>query len=338
MIFIRETQFKANLHCHSVFSDGVLTPEQLKELYKGQGYSILCISDHDHPLDHTDLSDSDFLLLTGYEAYLRRTADGRHNGWLPEVHMNLFARDPHNIDQIWPDPRYMKYYRGSAEKANHPTYGPSTPRGFDPDSVNEFIRLAQEDGYLVVYNHPVWSLEGPDEVLKYKGLLSLELVNGGSLCCGLPEYNAALYDHMLQQGARLYVHSADDNHNREPLFHPGSDSFQAFTYFNLPDDELSYGGVIRALEDGTFYSSMGPQIRRLEIADGRAIIDTTPAARIAMITNGQRSAALFPENFGETVCHAEFELFPEAKYIRFNVMDDAGRFADTRAFYPEEYV
>ena len=34
-------QFKANLHCHSTISDGKLTPEELKEAYKAQGYSVL---------------------------------------------------------------------------------------------------------------------------------------------------------------------------------------------------------------------------------------------------------------------------------------------------------
>lgn len=29
--------YKANLHCHSVISDGRWTPEQIKENYKAQG-------------------------------------------------------------------------------------------------------------------------------------------------------------------------------------------------------------------------------------------------------------------------------------------------------------
>ena len=37
-------QYKANLHCHSVYSDGKKTPEELKEMYKEKGYSILSIT------------------------------------------------------------------------------------------------------------------------------------------------------------------------------------------------------------------------------------------------------------------------------------------------------
>ena len=54
-------QYKANLHSHSTMSDGRLTPQQLKDAYKARGYSILAITDHDYPVDHSDLSEKDFL-------------------------------------------------------------------------------------------------------------------------------------------------------------------------------------------------------------------------------------------------------------------------------------
>ena len=33
--------YKANLHCHTVISDGKLTKEQIKEEYQKRGYSIV---------------------------------------------------------------------------------------------------------------------------------------------------------------------------------------------------------------------------------------------------------------------------------------------------------
>ena len=59
--------YKANLHCHSNISDGKLSVEELKELYKSNGYSIVAFTDHDVFLTHNDLTDSDFLALNGYE-------------------------------------------------------------------------------------------------------------------------------------------------------------------------------------------------------------------------------------------------------------------------------
>ena len=35
--------FKANLHCHSTLSDGIMSPEQLKSVYKANGYDIALV-------------------------------------------------------------------------------------------------------------------------------------------------------------------------------------------------------------------------------------------------------------------------------------------------------
>ena len=32
--------YKANLHCHTNLSDGILSPEEVKELYLSLGYSM----------------------------------------------------------------------------------------------------------------------------------------------------------------------------------------------------------------------------------------------------------------------------------------------------------
>ena len=59
--------FKANLHAHTTLSDGGITPEDLRALYKAQGYSILAYTDHDVLIDQSALCQPDFLALNGYE-------------------------------------------------------------------------------------------------------------------------------------------------------------------------------------------------------------------------------------------------------------------------------
>jgi hypothetical protein len=59
--------YKANLHCHSTYSDGELTPKQIKEIYLQQGYSIVAFTDHDILLSHQHLTDDKFLALNGLE-------------------------------------------------------------------------------------------------------------------------------------------------------------------------------------------------------------------------------------------------------------------------------
>ena len=64
----RDGQFyKANLHCHTNYSDGTLTPAQVKELYTSLGYSVVAFTDHDLLIAHDELNDDRFLALHGFE-------------------------------------------------------------------------------------------------------------------------------------------------------------------------------------------------------------------------------------------------------------------------------
>ena len=99
-------QYKANLHCHSVLSDGLKTPEELKAMYRSHGYSILAITDHERPASHTHLSEQDFMMLTGYECYIRPRA--QYDVYEREVHLNLLARDPDNVKVVMQGGKVMK--------------------------------------------------------------------------------------------------------------------------------------------------------------------------------------------------------------------------------------
>ena len=59
--------YKANLHCHTSISDGRKTPEQVKEIYKSLGYSVVAYTDHDVLIPHNDLCDDEFLALNAFE-------------------------------------------------------------------------------------------------------------------------------------------------------------------------------------------------------------------------------------------------------------------------------
>ena len=109
LISPEKKQYRANLHCHSVLSDGHLTPAELRDLYKAHGYEILAITDHERPHCHQDLCEPDFLMITGYEGYLRPDPLCRWNMYAPEVHLNLFARDPMNTTMICFNEAFCKY-------------------------------------------------------------------------------------------------------------------------------------------------------------------------------------------------------------------------------------
>ena len=59
--------YKANLHCHTTLSDGKKPIEEVADLYKRHGYSVVAFTDHNILLPHPELRTKDFLPLTGYE-------------------------------------------------------------------------------------------------------------------------------------------------------------------------------------------------------------------------------------------------------------------------------
>ena len=61
----RPRWLKCALHAHTTLSDGVLSPDALKEAYAAQGYDVLAITDHD--VDGAGGWYGDMLILPGNE-------------------------------------------------------------------------------------------------------------------------------------------------------------------------------------------------------------------------------------------------------------------------------
>ena len=52
--------YKANLHAHTNMSDGLDSPEKVKEIFSSMGYSIVAYTDHDVFVDRSHLCDDNF--------------------------------------------------------------------------------------------------------------------------------------------------------------------------------------------------------------------------------------------------------------------------------------
>ena len=179
--------FKANLHSHTVYSDGHWSPEQMKDEYKKRGYSILACSDHEHLRDNSALTDADFLMLTAYEISFRDYDDPRPHAFRPVVDLNLFVRKPNETRHIGLHPDAVRWL---VEK------GCMTQEEFDaieyadglrdlhyyPANINRVIRSANENGYLVSINHPMWSLTNAADYCAYEGAWAVEVYNMAAMC------------------------------------------------------------------------------------------------------------------------------------------------------------
>lgn len=325
--------YKANLHTHTTISDGKMTPEEVRDLYKEKGYSILAITDHSVIVEHNDLSQDDFLMLTGVEIDMDDRDDPAGDTRGRQRHMCLLSKTPHNNWLPYKDPEPKP---SSVPYEQFIDYG-GMSREYSVENTNRVIAACNEHGYLVTYNHPCWSLEHYPDYAPLEGLWGMEYRNSGSFIQGYDENNGRVYDDFLCQGKRLVPVCADDTHRK--IRTDGRSSVdKAWTMVGA--EKLCYESVITALEKGKLYSSCGPEIYEL-CWDGQNIhVKCSPCARIQVLT--QTRAAAVAEVPGQTEAQLDMSRWlklsqnPKNSWLRVIVTDEAGLYAVTRAYFMDE--
>ena len=320
--------FKANLHTHSTISDGQLTPAQVKDAYKAKGYQILAITDHNIIVDHSAMTEPDFLMLTGVEI------NHNHQNYRPRFdgqvyHLNLIAKRPDNLcfpgspEKRFPDSQVYK------DKMQYECL----PSEYSTDAINAVIAKANELGFLVMYNHPTWSCQSYPDYAPLKGLWGMELRNAECYLLGNNENNSRVYKDLLNLGNRVYPVGADDMHSPRAL---------GQSWIMVGASDLSYDSVIKALENGDFYMSCGPEIFDLTIEENILKITCSDAQDIVLESHGRFARRRRAED-NNWLRQAEFDLTSffnkaddENMYIRLTVTAPDGTYAATRAYYLNE--
>lgn len=330
------TYYKANFHTHSTVSDGKLTPEELRDAYKSKGYSILAITDHSVMVQHQHLNQPDFLLLTGVEIDAEER-DNAVNLRDRKLHMCLIGKDP--VKQWIPfrDPRPIPAsvpYEAGCEIGN-------MPRDYNPENINKVIAECNRQGFLVIYNHPCWSLESYPDYAPLEGLWGMEYRNTSCIALGYDENNSRVYQDLSMQKKRLMPVCADDTHN---AFHRTNGYPVLGGSWNMIGAEtLTYDSVIAAMERGDLYASCGPEIKSLTLEEGKVRITCSPAAKVQLIAHN-RYAQMDYAREGLPMEGAEFDVSKWLKvneekdnaFLRFVVTAADGTYAVTRAYWMDE--
>jgi len=281
--------YKANLHCHTTVSDGEFSPGQIKEFYKARGYHAVAYTDHQVCQPHPELTDENFLALTGIEiAYGIRKSTS--------IHVCVISRDP--LAQLH-HPNTVENHIGL---------------------LNEGIRLLNERNYITTLNHPRWSGISAADIAAIEGMANMEVVNGYELVLDGYGDSSACYEEALRAGRKLRPLATDDSHHGVKGA-PGHEFFQGFTMLKAPN--LSYGSLIDALDKGHFYASTGPRIRNLWLEDGILHLECDPVRGVYVHGNLYRHRASKVE---ATDCITSLDLdvsetFADASYLFLKVMN-----------------
>lgn len=239
--------YKVNLHAHTTVSDGKFTPEQLKELYKAQGYSAIAYTDHRKCIAHNELSDESFIALAGVETDYTF------------LHVNgILRKKPEDGGKI--------------------LFEQKGDQLFETETINEGIKKLNDLGYITTLNHPAWSDLSEKQVLQYKGMHGMEIRN--SVECVLENYSGseAIYAQYIRQNGRIVPIAADDCHFDRENGLPGLDFFQSFNVIKAPN--LSYESLIDGIDKGNCFASSGPMFKNLWLDGNILHVECSPVCGI----------------------------------------------------------
>jgi len=323
--------YKANLHCHSTWSDGTFSPQELKDLYKAQGYSVLCVTDHRGLFSHYDLDDNEFITLTGYELDFNEPHGKDYSDYIT-THLCAISKKKEGFVQPGLDPNYsvpkMKWSVDPEKKALTRPDGTVFRDDHAYTNVQYVIDTLRKNDFYVTYNHPTWSLEDYSVYMRYANLDCMEAYNHGCYVAGYDEHNGRVYDDMLRSGKKLFCMCSDDNHNAR-------DMFGGFTMLKAP--ALTYENMIEALEKGNFYSSTGPLIDSVWVEDGKLCVKAAQPVEAIRMISGHRYCSMWKNSDGSGTAYAEFAIKPDCRYMRIELVDGSKR-AYTNAYYVEDML
>jgi hypothetical protein len=296
------------------------------------GYSVVAFTDHEVMVSQNHLTDENFLAINAVETI---TSDKWHGGYCynKTYHINFYAKDPEithcpvlSAKNIWQE--HTKAY-ATQEMIDHPYKNHYSIAG-----VNDAIQKANDAGFLVCLNHPVWSSLDYTDYMGLKGLWGVEVFNTGCYRGGQHDTVQPMVD-LLRSGENVMPVAADDTHSPGDACHG---------WVQVKAERLEYKTVMKALERGEFYASTGPEIKDLYMEDGVLHITTSGAASIALISNYRYHRKRYATE-EQPLTEASFDLngfieqnlaheYPRwAPWVRLEVRDAAGELAWRRAYF-----
>ena len=305
----REDIYKANLHCHTIISDGSYTPEQIKKVYQAEGYSIVAYTDHMILQNHNHLTDDNFLALNAFEMNIDYYPEPGLYHTARTYHFLFFAPRPEIVTT--PEIPLIDYH--------------------DMESINKYIDKMNKAGFLSCYCHPYWSLQTHADYIGLKGLFATEIYNHA---CEMEGFNGSygeVYDDLLRSGEKLYCIATDDNHNlnQEKSISEDvrSDSFGGFTMIN--SKSLDYIDIMDGLKAGDFYASSGPCIYEISITDEFLQVNCSESDLLIVYTDSR----IVHTKVGKNMTMGRFKLTGLEKYIRVECRDGKLKKAHSNAYY-----
>jgi predicted metal-dependent phosphoesterase TrpH len=289
--------FKGNLHTHSTRSDGLIEPEEVCKRYRERGYDFLCLSDHflpayDYPVvDTSAYRTNTFTTIHGAECHALATEGGEH--W------HILAV--------------------------------GLPLDFEPNRQDETgPQLAQrclDAGAFVVIPHPEWYGLTLADAHSIPGAYAVEVYNHTSQVKQARGGGAYYLDALLNTGRHINAVAADDAHWAVE----GDQNHDAFGGWVMVKSERNEpDALVAALKAGNYYSTQGPIIEDIRVADGKIDIACSAANQIVVVGRNSKNQV----TWGRDLTSAQFPLTKFADdWCRVMIVAADGKIAWSNPIY-----
>ena len=277
------------------------------------------------------------ITATEFKVYEEDGLSWKHGGW-KAYHFNLYSKDPNRVRTSLFSHKYI--HPNARPYVTEEMLKDDDRRVYSQEYLNDAFRRAKEEGFLVSFNHPVWSLNHYPDYCDLEGVWGLEVVNYGGYVDGFEEHVGPL-DDFLYQGKQVFPLATTDAHTDAHMF--GG-------YVMVKAEKLEYQAVMNALERGDFYASTGPRFEELYLEDGVLKLRCSPVREI-LITSGRRFGRRFVAPDGQGLSHLEYDLNDRFEkdleamkvngvrpYFRVTLRDFEGKNAYSRAFFTDERI
>ena len=292
---------KGGLHCHTTRSDGAGDPADVMRLHKENGYDFLAITDH-RRYNYTNFApETGITIIPGMEMDRKLPELGIH--WHHAVCIGPERADgnPYEQDQTFASKQI------------------STQEEFQ-----EMLDQLHADKQLTIYCHPQWSGVSTRDFDQLEGNFAMEIWNSGSaMDYGTDTDNGIYWDELLARGKRIYAVATDDGHSMKQ-------HCNGWVMVNSEDNSVA--AIEKALAEGKFYASCGPEIYDFYVEDGVAHIECSPVSKI-QLRHFRGPHRMVQAEEGQTVTSGDIKLRFDYDYVRAVVIDEKGRRAWTNPIF-----
>ena len=289
--------YKGNLHCHSTVSDGALTPQEVADLYRKNGWNFLALTEHNIYTDWQEFNREDFIIIPGVEV---------------------------SVDE---KERPRCYHLVGLSDGTKSLPNKESIRGYEwngPSSVQDTIDKLNEKGLYVVLCHPIWSRTEFEDFKDFGGYFGIEIYNHGCEMENHTGFSTVYWDSLLRRKRRVWGLATDDAHHKIKD-HLGG-------WVMVKSESLTRSSIISALLDGRFYSSIGPSIYDFGVEDDEVFIECSEVKAIHFVTYETLGWSHYAGD-NNLLTSSRFKLKGKELYVRVECIDEYGRVAWTNPIF-----